>query len=52
MICYHHNDLDGKCAAAVVAHYFKDKNPGNYIESDYTGLKTELRRDNDRAFIS
>lgn len=51
MICYHHNDLDGKCAAAVVAYYFKYTNPDNYIESDYTGLKTELCRDNDEVFI-
>ena len=51
MLCYHHNDLDGRCAAAVVAHYFRDKNPDNYIESDYTGLKTELCRDNDEVFI-
>lgn len=51
LLCYHHNDLDGRCAAAVVAHYFKDKNPDNYIESDYTGLKTELCWDNDEVFI-
>lgn len=51
MLCYHHNDLDGRCAAAVVAHYFKDTNPDNYIESNYTGLKTELCRDNDDVFI-
>lgn len=51
MLCYHHNDLDGKCAAAVVAYYFKHTNPDNYIESDYTGLKTELCRDNDEVFI-
>lgn len=51
MICYHHNDLDGKCAAAVVAYYSKNTNLDNYIESDYTGLKTELCQDNDEVFI-
>lgn len=51
MLCYHHNDLDGKCAAAVVAYYFNNYDPKNYIESDYSGLKTELCREDDKVFI-
>lgn len=51
MICYHHNDLDGRCAAAVVAYYFNNYDPNNYIESDYSGLKTELCREDDKVFI-
>lgn len=51
MICYHHNDLDGRCAAAVVAYYFNNYDLNNYIESDYSGLKTELCPRNEDVYI-
>lgn len=43
MICFHHNDLDGQCSAAIVHKYFsKHPPPGDskeslrYVEIDYT----------------
>lgn len=34
MICIHHNDLDGRCAAAIVAKKFKKENL-RFLEMDY-----------------
>ena len=39
MLCFHHNDLDGKCAGAIVRKYIQEIFPGTpqkYIEVDYT----------------
>jgi len=33
MICIHHNDLDGRCSAAIVRKYFKEN--VTFIETDY-----------------
>lgn len=36
MICIHHNDLDGRCAAAIVEYF--GNHPGDkvfYVELDY-----------------
>jgi len=35
MKCYHHNDLDGRCAAAIVNKNFQSKGPIEFIEMDY-----------------
>lgn len=37
MIIYHHNDLDGRCAAAIMARYAEEKEfaPIEFIEVDY-----------------
>lgn len=35
MKCYHHNDMDGRCAAAIVAEETKNYNLEDYIEIDY-----------------
>lgn len=38
MICFHHNDLDGHCAGAIVRKYVQENFPGTeqrYIEVDY-----------------
>jgi oligoribonuclease NrnB/cAMP/cGMP phosphodiesterase (DHH superfamily) len=40
MICFHHNDLDGRCSAAIVWKWYNEKNydmkePINFIELDY-----------------
>lgn len=51
MICYHHNDLDGRAAAAVVSYTLNEYNPHSFIESDYSGLKTELCADMDDVWI-
>lgn len=36
MKIFHHNDNDGRAAAAIVSQHAKDTNPNNYIEVDYT----------------
>ena len=35
MKCFHHNDLDGRCAGAIVSLYMDNKNPSDFIEVDY-----------------
>jgi oligoribonuclease NrnB/cAMP/cGMP phosphodiesterase (DHH superfamily) len=35
MKCFHHNDLDGKCAGAVVAQFTQNYNQDDYFEVDY-----------------
>lgn len=35
MKCFYHNDLDGRCAGAIVAHFTKHKHPDDYFEVDY-----------------
>ena len=38
MICYHHNDLDGHCAGAIVRKYIQENFPHTkqrYVEVDY-----------------
>lgn len=35
MKCFYHNDLDGRCAGAIVAQYTGNYNPENYFEVDY-----------------
>ena len=35
MKCFHHNDLDGKCAGAVVAQFTQNYNQEDYFEVDY-----------------
>lgn len=49
MICIHHNDLDGRCAAAIVAKYF----PGiiRFIEMDYKDVLPDDIRDGQNIII-
>lgn len=35
MKCFHHNDLDGKCAGSIVAQFTKNYNQEDYFELDY-----------------
>lgn len=35
MKCFYHNDLDGRCAGAVVAQFTKNYNKEDYFEVDY-----------------
>ena len=35
MFCIHHDDMDGKSAAAIVASYYNDYNPNHYYEMNY-----------------
>lgn len=35
MKCIYHNDMDGRCAGALVVHFTGNRNPEDYIEADY-----------------
>ena len=35
MKCFHHNDLDGRCAGAMVSRYMDNRNPSDFIEVNY-----------------
>ena len=35
MKCFHHNDLDGRCAGAIVAYYESNFNENDFFEVDY-----------------
>jgi len=35
MKCFYHNDMDGRCAASIVAEYYENFDRENYIEVDY-----------------
>jgi len=40
MICFHHNDLDGRCAAGIIETYFGSgiKSPIKYVETNYNRI--------------
>ena len=35
MKCFYHNDIDGKCAGALVARFTNNYNKEDFIECDY-----------------
>ena len=35
MKCIHHNDLDGRCAGAIVAYFTNNYNEQDYYEANY-----------------
>lgn len=35
MKCFYHNDLDGRCAGAIVSHFTGNSNSEDFIEVDY-----------------
>jgi oligoribonuclease NrnB/cAMP/cGMP phosphodiesterase (DHH superfamily) len=51
IICYHHNDLDGRSSAALVRHFIYKQhnymmNPEDFIECDHVGvINTEIAKD-------
>ena len=55
MICFHHNDLDGRCAAAIVGYACGRPAPGTvnrFVEMDYAKrVPTELIDLNERVYI-
>ena len=52
IVCIHHNDFDGICAAAIVAKFYKDKTVG-FIETDYRLPlpKDDAIKDNDIIIV-
>ena len=52
MKCFYHNDLDGRCAGAIVAQYTGNYNPENYFEVDYvTELPIDKVSDGELVFF-
>lgn len=52
MKCFHHNDLDGRCAGAVVAQYTQNYNQEDYFEVDYIKpLPIDKISDNEEVYI-
>lgn len=51
MKCFHHNDMDGRCAAAVVAEYFNDHDPADFIECDYSGIDIDVISEGETVVI-
>lgn len=50
MKVFYHNDMDGHCAAAVVAKYFNNYDRKDYIESDYM-TKPDISLVDDRDIV-
>ena len=54
MKCYHHNDLDGRCSAAIVNRFavLKDSEDSEYIEVEYSSnIDITKIKDNETIFI-
>lgn len=52
MKCFHHNDLDGKCAGAVVSRFTKNYNQEDYFEVDYIKLlPIDKISDNEEVYL-
>ena len=50
MKCFYHNDLDGRCAGSIVAHYENNYNKNDYFEVDYImQLPLDKIQENERA---
>lgn len=52
MKCFYHNDLDGRCAGAIVAKFENNYNPEDFIEVDYvTPLPLHKIKDGERVYL-
>lgn len=52
MKCFYHNDIDGKCAGAMVARKTGNYNKDNYIMYDYSKpIPTELIEDGETVYF-
>jgi uncharacterized protein len=50
--CFYHNDMDGRCAASIVADYTTNYHLADYIEVDYTKpLSTDIIELNEDVYI-
>ena len=47
ILCYHHNDMDGRSAGAVVAHYFGIEDGANFHEVNYDGNLPDIENAKD-----
>ena len=44
ILCYHHNDMDGRSAGAVVAHYYGITDETNFHEVNYDGNLPDIEK--------
>ena len=52
MKCFYHNDLDGRCAGSIVAHYENNYNKNDYFEVDYImQLPLDKIKENERVYF-
>lgn len=52
MKIFHHNDLDGRCSAAIIAHTTNNFNKADFIEIDYvTPLPIEKVKENETVYF-
>jgi len=52
MKCFYHNDLDGRCAGAIVARYVNSYNSNYFYEVDYnTGIPIDTVNNGEIVFI-
>ena len=47
ILCYHHNDMDGRSAGAVVAYYFGIEDNTNFHEVNYDGNLPDIENAKD-----
>lgn len=52
MKCFYHNDLDGRCAGAIVAQYENNYNKGDFFEVDYVmKLPLDVIQENEKVYF-
>lgn len=52
MKCFHHNDLDGRCAGAIVAQFTQNYNQEDYFEVDYNSpLPIDKISENETVYL-
>lgn len=52
MKCFYHNDIDGRCAASIVARWTNNYNKKDYIEYDYNEpIPTEVISDKETVYF-
>lgn len=51
MKCIYHNDMDGRCAAALIAYFTGYRNNADYIECDYRHFPIDEICDSEDVFI-
>ena len=52
MKCFYHNDIDGRCAGAIVARFTNNYNKDSYFEFDYSEpFPTEIIQEGETVYI-
>lgn len=51
MKCIYHNDMDGRCAGSLVAHFVDNHNPEDYIEAGYLSFPIDKVSPGETVYI-